>query len=326
MPSKAQKVRLGIFIVISSFALLILLFIVGSQRLFEDKDIYYISYNDLSVSGLEVGSPVKYLGINIGTIKSIDFDPKDVNKVVLTIAIKPGTPIKRDARANIEAIGITGLKMIEIRGGSNEAKLLSPGKFIQAGGSITEEITGKAEIIAEKVERVVNNLLDFTQPEKLEKLYTFAESATRAIDNLNIVLLENRGNLRDGIYYGKTVMERLDTISLDLQYTIGDIRKLTASDTLEQIMSNVHEVSVKLKETNMVALIDRLSEVVERTNKLIVSIDRDMERGSKDFLVSLQRLKSALEYLDEASRIVKDDPSVLIMGTDEDEVPDDKLD
>jgi len=76
MPSRSQKIRLGVFIVISSFALLILLFIIGSKKLFAEKDIYYISYNDVSVSGLEIGSPVKYLGISIGSIQNIDFDPK----------------------------------------------------------------------------------------------------------------------------------------------------------------------------------------------------------------------------------------------------------
>ncbi|KAA3616998.1 MAG: MCE family protein [Calditrichaeota bacterium] len=326
MPSRSQKIRLGIFIVISSFALLVLLFIVGSKQFFQDKDIYYISYRDISVSGLEVGSPVKYLGINIGTIKSIDFDPEDVYNVVVTVAVKPGTPIKRDARANIEAIGITGLKMIEIRGGSNEAKLLQVGKYIQAGGSITEDITGKAEVIANKIERVVNNLIEFTQPEKLEKIIKLAESSTLAMDNINAMVEENRLNLRDGLESTKYVMARMDTISQSLQIASTKIQKLTESDTLDLILANVHDVSVNLTKANLGETIVRLDEVVERTNKLLISMDRDMERGSRDFLASLQKLKSALDHLNEASRLVNEDPSVLIRGAEVDEIPDDELD
>jgi len=326
MPSRSQKIRLGIFIVISSFALLVLLFIVGSKQFFQDKDIYYISYRDVSVSGLEIGSPVKYLGINIGTIKSIDFDPKDVYNVVITVAVKPGTPIKKDAKANIEAIGITGLKMIEIRGGSNEAKLIKIGKYINAGGSITEDITGKAEVIANKIELVVNNLIEFTKPEKLEKIIRLAESSTLAMDNINSMVEENRLNLRDGLQSAKYAMARIDTISLSLQVASSKIQQLAESDTLDQIMANVHNVSAKLTETNLVATIDRLGEVVERTNKLLISMDRDMERGSRDFLVSLQKLRLALDHLNEASRIVSEDPSVLIRGAEVDEIPDDDLD
>jgi phospholipid/cholesterol/gamma-HCH transport system substrate-binding protein len=326
MPSRSQKIRLGVFIVISSFALLVLLFIVGSKEFFQDRDIYYISYRDVSVSGLEIGSPVKYLGINIGTIKSIDFDPKDVYNVIITVAVKPGTPIKKDAQANIEAIGITGLKMIEIRGGSNEAELCQTGQYIKAGGSLTEDITGKAEVIANKIERVVNNLIEFTAPEKLEKIIKLAESSTHAMDNINALVAENRQNLYEGLGSAKIVMARMDTISYSLQIASAKIERLTKSDTLEQIVSNVYEVSEKLTKTDLVSTIARLGEVVERTNKLLISLDRDMERGSRDFLASLQKLKSALDYLNEASRLVNEDPSVLIRGAEVDEIPDDDLD
>lgn len=325
MPSRSQKVRLGVFIVISSFALLILLFIVGSRKFFEEKDIYYISYRDVSVSGLEVGSPVKYLGINIGSIKSIDFDPDDVYNVIVTISVTPGTPIKTDARANIEAIGITGLKMIEIRGGSNEAPLLQPNDYIKQGSSITEDITGKAEEIANKVERVMNNLLEFTAPEKLNKIITLAESATQSMDNINSMVQENRRNLREGLAYGNVVMARLDTITSALQISTNEIAKITASDTLRQIVANFHDMSSKLTKVDLVRLVERLREVVEKTNKILVTMDRDMELGNRDFLTSLQELKSTLDNLNEVSRILKEDPSVIIYGSDVDDIPDDDL-
>lgn len=326
MPSSAQKVRLGIFIVISSFALLVLIFIVGSKQLFQENDIYYIYYRDVSVSGLEIGSPVKYLGINIGTIKSIDFDPADAYTVVVTIAIKPETPIRNDAWANIESIGITGLKMIEIRGGSNEADLLDPGDQIRPGGSITEDITGQAEKIADKVERVIDNLLVFSEPEKLNTIITLAEQSTKAMQNINSMVEENRYNLRNGLYKGRLVFNKLDTITTALQSSARQIERITASDTLQQIMANFHEVSVKLNEADLVVLVDRLSEVVENTNRILVTMDNDVKRGSKDFLVSLKKLKSSMEHLSEVSRILNEDPSVLLYGSEVDDIPDEDLD
>jgi len=53
---------------------------------------------------------------------------------------------------NIEILGITGLKILELRGGRNESISLKPGDYIKSGTSSTEMITGKAEILAEKVE------------------------------------------------------------------------------------------------------------------------------------------------------------------------------
>jgi len=190
MPTQSQKVRLGIFIIVGSFALLIFLFIIGSQQIFKEKDIYYISYKDISVSGLEVGSPVKYLGISVGVIKGINIDPDDVSRIIVSVSLDPGTPIKKDARAEIAAIGITGLKMIEIRGGSNEAPLLETEQYIRPGGSITEEITGKAEIIAEKIELILNNINRFTQPENLDKITQFVDNAGRAFETMDKIRLK----------------------------------------------------------------------------------------------------------------------------------------
>jgi len=325
MPSHSQKVRLGVFIIMSSISLIAILIVIGSKQFFQEKDIYYISYKNVSVSGLEVGSPVKYLGISVGTIKEIKIDPKDVSRIIVTVALEPGTPIKKDARAEIAAIGITGLKMIEIRGGSNEAQLLNPEQFIQPGSSITEEITGKAEIIAEKMEAVLNNLYIFTQPDNLNKITILAESSTSMMDNLNNILVENRGNLRATMIYSEAAMARLDTISMLLQESSFHINRMATSDTMAQILSNVRDISQKLKQAQLEELIRELGEVVDRTNRLLTSIDHDMEQGSKDFLVGMKRLKTILDNLNETSQLVNEDPSVLIWGTSLDEVPDEAL-
>lgn len=326
MASSSQKMRLGIFIIVGIFAFLILMVIIGNEQIFKEKDVYFISYKDISVSGLEVGSPVKYLGVGVGAIKDIHIDPEDVSRVVVTVSLEPGTPIKQDARAEIAIIGITGLKMIEIRGGSQEADILDIGEYIQPGGSITEEITGKAEVIADKIEILVNNLTKFTQPENLERITLLADRATTTFENLNVILDENRRDFRATIKNTNITMARLDTMSFLLGASVEEIHRLTTGDTLKQIVENVREVTERFKQSDIVSLVTRLDELVERVNYLLIAVDHDLERGSKDFIMSVQKLKSTLIYLDETSRMINEDPSILIRGTSIEELPDDDLD
>ena len=154
MKNQSRKIRLGIFIMVSSALLLFLIIFFTARELFEKTDTYYVAYQDKSVSGMEVGSPVKYLGINVGTISDIHIDPEDVTSVVVELSLDHGTPIKEDSQADIVSLGITGMKAIEIRGGSNETEVLKPGSYITPGSSLSSEISGKAEVIAEKVENV----------------------------------------------------------------------------------------------------------------------------------------------------------------------------
>ena len=326
MPTRAQKIRLGIFFIIGSIALVVLIAVFTSQRLFQKKDIYYIAYEGISVSGLDVGSAVKYLGIKVGSIENIQIDPTDVNRIIVEVALEPGTPIKKDARAAIASVGITGLKMVEIRGSSNEAALLTPGKYIKPGTSITQQITGKAEVIAEKLESLLNNLHAFAQPENLQKITIMSEKAATAFDQMGSLLDENRIGIAQTVVSMRQISTRLDTTSQILLNAAGNFDAILQSDTLVEILSNTRDISLKLRQANLLNLIKELGEVIHRTNRLLIQIDHDLERGSLDFSTSMKLLKNTLQNLNETSRLIQDDPSVLIRGTKYKDIPDKHLD
>lgn len=332
MRNRSQKIRLGIFLFVS---LLILLSVIGfltAREYFEKEDIYYVSYEDISVSGLEVGSPVKYMGIKVGTIQDITIDPDNVSKIIVELALKPETPIKADAHADITSIGITGLKAIEISGGTNEAESLDPGSYIPAGSSVTQEITGKAEIIAQKAEAVLNNLQSFTQPDNLDKITGMVDQITRLAEQTNqtvikidTIVTENRADIRESIAPMKQVSQRLEESSKLLQTTMETLYLRVESDTIDQILTNVRDVSVKLKETNIKSLIENIAIIADQTQKLLIKVDNDLDRSSQDFSESIHLLRMTLENLNEASRKINNDPSILIRGVETKNPPDQNL-
>ena len=93
--------------------------------------------------------------------------------------------MKEDIQATLVPVGITGLLQIEIIGGTNQAQLLEPGTFIPPGASKFENITGKAEVIAEKLEILLNNfaqLTDETNRKKIENILT----------NVDVIIEDNK--------------------------------------------------------------------------------------------------------------------------------------
>lgn len=325
MPTRAQKLRLSIFIAVSLIALLGLIGVITRQQLLKESDIYYIAYEDLSVGGLEVGSPVKYLGIKVGVVDDVRIDPKNVTRVIITVELTHGTPIKTDSQADINAIGITGLKTIEIRGGSNEAERLKPGGYIQPGTSLSEEITDRADVMTRKLDQIFNNLQAFTRPDNLNKFTRLAEQAGSAFEKMNGILDENRRNMRLTLETSQQIAARLDSAAVLLQATLQDVHRIARSDTLEQILANTQAISAKLKEANLVALIGELRTVAERTNQMLSLMDRGLERGGQDFIVSMERLKLTSEYLEEVSRMLQSDPSLLLRGAKTKNIPDKRL-
>ena len=71
-----------------------------------------------SVAGLNVDAPVKYLGVDVGKVRSIRLDPKNPEHVQLMLLIERGTPIKQDTVAALKTQGLTGIAYVGLSGGS----------------------------------------------------------------------------------------------------------------------------------------------------------------------------------------------------------------
>lgn len=129
MDTRINFFRIGLFVSVISFLLILAIFWLGKYGL-EDKkyDTYYI-YFDESISGLNIGSPIKYKGFDVGLVKYIKISPHNSEKIEVEIQIQKGTPIKDDNYAILGNLGITGLKYVELKGGSSEAKPLEENKY-----------------------------------------------------------------------------------------------------------------------------------------------------------------------------------------------------
>lgn len=75
----------------------------------------YLIYMNESVNGLSQDATVKYNGVDVGTIKSIELNPNNPQQVKLLVDIKVGTPITEDTVAMLDTQGITGLAYIDLK-------------------------------------------------------------------------------------------------------------------------------------------------------------------------------------------------------------------
>ena len=128
--TRDQKIRLGLFgILAGGLTLAVFALVIGSQLL-ESRDIYYVEFYNQPVSGLQPGGSVQYQGIQVGRVEEIGFDPEEPKRIIVVLSLKEGTPIKDDVEAQLAMVGVTGMKQIELIGGSRHAEPLPPGSTI----------------------------------------------------------------------------------------------------------------------------------------------------------------------------------------------------
>ena len=112
----------GLFIIVFAVAAAIFAVWLGSTGRHDDV-VYRIHFPD-SVSGLAVGDPVKFRGIDVGTVKSMSIDPDNSRLVLVDVRLRKETPVKTDTRASLALKGITGVVFIELNGGDPAAQTL----------------------------------------------------------------------------------------------------------------------------------------------------------------------------------------------------------
>lgn len=74
----------------------------------------YEIYFDGSVSGLTVGSPVRYLGVDVGQVQNIRIDTRSADRVQVLVSIDPTTPITPQTVAQLSLQGVTGLMFVDL--------------------------------------------------------------------------------------------------------------------------------------------------------------------------------------------------------------------
>lgn len=320
MVSRSQKIRLGVFLALSFFILLLGIGIITGNRLLRKTVTYYIRYKDVSLTGLEVGSAVRYRGIRIGTIEDIYIDEQDITSLIVRITVEPKVPIKEDTEAIMVYIGITGLKMIELQGGTNESKRLPPNSFIRAGQSLVDAITGKAEVLTQKLEIILNNLANMTEAGRQEQLFRFIDNTSQTLASFRTLLDANQQNLKATIQNVERFTSHLDTFMITSNLALRDIRRITQSPQLMKTVDNVEKVSTELRQAQLSELIAKLSAAIEQTNQTFTHLDMTIIKSRHDILSSTELLRESLEYLNEFTRLISENPSLLLRSSQREEI------
>ena len=166
----------GLFIILFSLAAAVVAVWLGSPGR-QDDVIYRIHFSD-SVSGLAVGDPVKYRGVDVGTVKSMTLDPDDSRLVLVEVRLRKDTPVKTDTRASLAMKGITGVVFIELNGGAPAETLLEatpPGKVAEIPSEKTglkamldnlPKVVEKFSALESQVKKVVTDVGGLTEKVK----------------------------------------------------------------------------------------------------------------------------------------------------------------
>ena len=286
MSKQANKTVIGIFVVVAIALVVAAVLILGSGKFFR-KTFTAVCYFEGSVGGLNIGAPVVFRGVRIGSVKDVILRV-DSRKLIFTIPvyieIEPNkfevigtrtgelggnlkTFIDRGLRATLESQSIvTGQMQVGLDFRPDKPAKFAEFKYDQTTPEIPTVPTPMQEL-AQKIqkipiEQIFENLNSTLAA--IEKLVT-SPTIPEAFRSVNLALgdvrklvqnVDNRiGPLASSIEgtvndYGKLARNadsKIDTLSLGLGDTIKEIQKAVSS--MEKTLGEVQSTLVQTRQT-----------------------------------------------------------------------------
>lgn len=297
--SKAQRFRLGVFIIIGSVVTLFLLVVALKQEGNSGDTVrYYTHFYEESVSGLVEGASVNYRGVRIGTVSGVAIS--DFDNVKVTLDITESFVGKKDMYTQLSVAGLTGLSNIDIVGGSKISDTIQPGEIFSSKKSLITNISGKVESIVSQIESLVSKVNQFAHPDSLasvKKILLNVESITHKVDIATDSIAPDAQKIVNNV---KTTMNDINRITENVRLISDDLQKNVKLEEFNEIMAQVNKTTKSLE-------------------KLSETLDVTVQQSREDITISMRNLRETLENTNELSRLLMENPSLLLRGENQKE-------
>ncbi|EPV9360335.1 MlaD family protein [Campylobacter upsaliensis] len=234
MENKASYFWVGIFIFGVFFASLIFMLWLGGYSE-EESFEYYEIHTQESVAGLGLKAPVRLLGVEVGSVENISIYTKQNLGVNILIKVKKETPIKEDTFATLQLQGITGLKFIQLQGGSaNSKKLTSDDGYpvIAFRESFLATIDRQGERIFSLIKTADDKSKRLLSDENLQNIEMLLKNLAQLSENLNANSKALSKNLNEASKNVALMAKEVELSAKNLRQTLQNVDESSRAFTL----------------------------------------------------------------------------------------------
>jgi len=305
MAAPTNQWKLGLFVVVGFAVAMGTLVALGARSL-EKATVKYRMYFDESVQGLDVGSPVKFRGVTIGSVYAIGIAPdhqhvevtcdlvvdqlNDLGLNVVGDRKAPRIAVPAELRVQLGSAGITGVKFILI-----DFFKVSDNPIVPLPFPVPDNYIPSAQSTMKNLEDSVVHAVD-RFPEVATQVVAVLGKINRILEDIDSRQLPDK--LGGVLRHADRVMDEVQTavrgvdtpkLSADLQETMANLNVTVTrmSGLLERVQGNKGLLASAERASNA------MGDVAQNANGLGLEISetlRDVQQAAD----TIQRLGDAL--------------------------------
>jgi len=299
MEREANYAAVGAFVLLVVVMAVMFVYWYSDSREHRNYQRYEVYFQG-SVSGLERGASVRYLGVDVGRVASMHVDPRDSSRVQILVDIDSSAPVSSKTIAELSLQGVTGLLYMDLIQGNGTRRL-------------NAAVPSQEYPVIRSAKSSFDVLLA-SLPDLVAIASDVADRASRMLSDKNIASVSN-------------ALANIDKASATLPGTVRDIQLLVAdlrgaSGEIRSVAQNANDVVGKagpelvtaMQRVRVVA--DNLSNASSQLDKLVADNRQDVRAFTREGLPELERFlregRAAAREFRELSRSLREDPSQLI--------------
>jgi phospholipid/cholesterol/gamma-HCH transport system substrate-binding protein len=299
MDRDANYVAVGAFVLLVIAMAVTFVFWYTDQQ---DKQIYlrYEIYFPGTVSGLNRGSPVRYLGVDVGKVARIMIDPERRNRVLVIADIEATAPIDGRTQASLSLQGITGLLFIDLQ---QDRKATAPGVLAEGlHYPVIRSTQSDFDVLVSNLPALTTHLVELV--ERFNQLFSDenVRSVKATLDNVRLASERLPGTVREA----QELVADVRHAAQEVGGAAADLRVIEAhtAPDIESAMANIRRVADNLAKTS-----DRLEHFVADNEP---GVSRFTHQSLPEFEQLLRESRQAARDFRDLSRSLKQNPSQLI--------------
>ncbi len=315
MSRKIDPTKLGLFVVSGVVALLIAIVFFGGRSM-RKNTLSFDTYFNESVQGLEVGSPVKYRGVTIGTVAASDIAPDlrhvkvsmdlyldDVARLHLTEGAptpKSKTKIPPDLRTQLVSQGITGVKFVQMDFFDVKANPVENLPFPVGEATIPSAVS-TLKSLEDSIVGAVNRI-----PDLVEGVMAIMLRVNRILEDFDQKKVPDAAKL---------ALQHVDEVLLNIDGTLKDLK---TSGVIGKSAATVQNVDRAV--TKMNTLLDKLDgekglfASAQKTTDAFGDLGRNATGTTRELEATLREVREAAEAIRTLADELEKDPDMLLKG------------
>ncbi len=303
---------IGIFVIFGTLSIIGIIIWLGASQ-FLKENVEYVTYFSGSVEGLEKGSPVKYMGVPVGSVNKLRVAP-DGKLIEVILVIDKKITIGDSLRVKSELAGLTGSKFLQLHYPHDSIVLRSypylsfkpPFKLIKSAPSGIEEI----EIAAREV---MNNLNQFQYGQVSEEIINFLQTTTDFFNNKELFGIIT--NLNASSERLNSIFAHADTSKIIDNLSATSQRFLATSQKLEKFSDSLN---FQLQAINLSGKLDKAlaqyDSLMNNAKTVLFALGYRFDSAIFGFDETLNEIRKTNKQLQKTLRTYSNDPGRLLLS------------